>query len=132
MTAVLVLTGPVSRAKAARWCGQAPDGSTVTFRRPVRSLAQNARMWAMLTDVSQQVEHHGQKYRPDEWKDIFTAALGRFRLVPGLDAGTIVPLGMRTSEMSKDQLGDLMELISAYGAEKGVVWGDEANGAASP
>ena len=55
------------------------------------------------------------------------AALRKARVVPGIDGG-FVPLGMRTSDMSKGELSQLLELIAAFGAERGVKFGDEENG----
>jgi hypothetical protein len=42
------------------------------------------------------------------------------RVVPGIDAGSFVPLGMRTSQMTKQELAELIELIYAFGAEQNV------------
>lgn len=124
MSATLILNSADSRARARSLVDQAPTGSVVVFQRPRRSTAQNARLWAMLTDVAAQVAHHGQRYSAEVWKDLFTAAYRRYALVPGLDAGTVVPVGMRTSEMSTAEMSDLIELIAAYGAQHGVVFGD--------
>jgi len=55
-----------------------------------RSTEQNARMWAMLTDVSRQVVWYGQKLQPEEWKDVFSASLNRQKVVPGIDGGFVV------------------------------------------
>ncbi len=49
-----------------------------------------------------------------------SASLRRARVVPGIDAGSFVPLGMRTSQMTKQELADLIELIYAFGAEHGI------------
>ena len=88
-----------------------------------RSLPQNARLWAMLGEVSRQVDWHGQKLADAEWKDVFSASLKRQKVVPGLDGGFVV-LGSSTSKMSKAELSDLMELIAAFGAEHGVRFSD--------
>ena len=85
----------------------------------MRSQAQNRRLWAMLRDVSQQVIWHGQKLHDTEWKDVFTAALKRQKVVPGIDGGFVV-LGTSTSRMTVAEMGDLMTLIEAFGADKGV------------
>lgn len=82
-------------------------------------------MWWLLSEVARQVDWYGQKLNAEDWKTIFTASLRKARVVPGLDGG-FVPLGMRTSDMTKAELGDLMTLIEAFGAEHGVVFGDEA------
>jgi hypothetical protein len=98
---------------------EASEGFSVTVAPPTRNTAQNARLWALLTEISDQVEWHGQKLTKDEWKDVFTAGLKRQKVVPGLDGGFVV-LGSSTSRMSKAEISDLMELISAFGAERGV------------
>lgn len=84
-----------------------------------RSLAQNARLWAMLTDISQQVDWYGQKLLPEDWKHIFTAALKKTRAVPGIDGGIVV-LGQSTSKMTKAEMAELQDLMEAFGAERGV------------
>jgi hypothetical protein len=86
-----------------------------------RSLPQNARMWAMLSEVSRQVMWHGQKLAPEDWKEMFTASLKQQRAVPGISGGFVI-LGSRTSEMDKEELSELMELISAFGAEHGITF----------
>ncbi len=93
------------------------------LREPTRSDVQNRRMWAMLNDVSRQVIWHGVRLRPEEWKDVFSAALKRQKVVPGIDGGFVV-LGARTSKMTISEMVDLQELMSAFGAERGVKWRD--------
>ena len=88
-----------------------------------RSLAQNSRLWAMLTDISQQVDWYGQKLLPEDWKHIFTAALKKTRAVPGIDGGIVV-LGQSTSKMTKAEMSELQTLMEAFGAERGVCFGD--------
>lgn len=91
----------------------------VTVRKEKRSLSQNSRMWAMLSEVSTQVDWHGNKLSPNEWKDVFTAGLKRQKVVPGIDGGFVV-LGSSTSEMTKEELSEMIEFIYAFGAQKGV------------
>lgn len=84
-----------------------------------RSDAQNRRLWAMLRDISEQVDWYGQKLTDEEWKHVFTASLKRQKAVPGLDGGFVV-LGQSTSKMTKAEMCELQELMEAFGAEKGV------------
>lgn len=95
----------------------------VTLGREKRSLSQNARLWATLTDVADQVEWYEQKLTPEDWKHIFSASLTRQRAVPGIDGGFVV-LGQSTSKMNKDQFRDLLELINAFGSQHNVSWSD--------
>lgn len=99
---------------------EAPDGYHVEVKPPTRNLDQNALMWACLEDVSAQVDWYGVKLSADDWKDVLTASLRQCRVVPGIDTGTFVPLGMRTSEMTVPEMRDLIELIYAFGAGKDV------------
>jgi NinB protein len=84
-----------------------------------RSLQANARMWAMLSDISRQVVWHGQKLCKDDWKTMATAALKRQRVVPGIEGGFVV-LGEHTSTMTIAQMNELMKFLEAFGAQHGV------------
>lgn len=99
---------------------------TVEEAKPTRSLEQNSRMWALLTDVSRQVEWpvdgKMQRLSPEDWKDIFTAALTRGqRVAQGIEGGFVM-LGGRTSRMKVGEMCELQDLIEAFGAERGVEW----------
>ena len=89
---------------------------TLEIRPEKRSDPQNRRLWAMLSDISAQVDWHGQRLTKDEWKDVFTAALKRQKVVPGIDGGFVV-LGQSTSRMSKAEMAELQDLIEAFGAQ---------------
>lgn len=91
----------------------------VELKEATRSLEQNSRMWAMLTDVSKQVDWYGRKLTPEEWKHVFSASLKKQDVVPGLDGGFVV-LGLSTSKMTIREMGELMELMEAFGAQRGV------------
>lgn len=108
------------RNQIATWARNVPPGTTVEFRAPRRSLDQNNLMWSLLEQISKQVDWYGQKLASEDWKDVLTASLRRTRVVPGIDAGTFVPLGMRTSQMTKEEISELLELIYAFGVERGV------------
>ena len=125
MPAVLVIGPQGAREQAARWVQVAPAGTRIEFKKPVRSLPQNDKLWAMLTELSQQLEWHGQKLTPDDWKDVLTAGLKReLRMVPNADNDGFVMLGMRTSRMSKEELSELLEFVAAFGARHQVTFRD--------
>jgi len=117
----ITLRCAATRRRAHEAVKDCPDGWEAVFRPPRRSLDQNARMWAMLGEISAQVDWHGQKLTPENWKDVFTAALKRQEVVPGLEGGFVV-LGTSTRRMSKAEMGDLMELMAAFAAQRGVVF----------
>jgi hypothetical protein len=119
-----------ARANAAQACMAAPDGFVVTISEPTRTLDQNALMWPLLQEISRQVDWYGQKLTDEEWKDVFSASLKKQKVVPGLDGGFVV-CGQRTSKMSKKEFSELIELIYAFGAQKGVKFSDEKIGEAA-
>jgi hypothetical protein len=122
--ALVIIRTPADRNLVASWASRAPDGTRITFQRSKRTISQNDKLWACLTDVSQQVDWYGQKLSPDDWKDMFTASLRKARVVPGIDPGSFVLLGLHTSDMDKDELSNLIELIHAFGAEHNVVFSE--------
>lgn len=91
----------------------------LSIKPETRSLQQNARLWAMLNDISQQVDWYGRKLSPENWKHVFSAALKKQDVVPGLDGGFVV-LGLSTSKMTVGEMADLQTLMEAFGAENGV------------
>lgn len=92
---------------------------TLELRPEKRSDAQNRRLWSMLADISKQVNWHGQKLTSEEWKDVFSAALKRTKVVPGLDGGFVV-CGQSTSRMTKAEMCELQTLMEAFGVQHGV------------
>jgi hypothetical protein len=119
------LVHPEARRRAADACQSAPDGFIVKITEPNRNLEQNAAMWAMLGDVSRQVDWYGRKLSPEDWKNVFSASLRKLEVVPNLDGTGFVALGQSTSKMTKSEFSDLLALIDAFAAEHGVEWSDE-------
>lgn len=89
------------------------------LRRLTRTTKQNDLMWALLTEISEQVVWHGQKLTKENWKDVLTASLKRQSVVPGIDGGFVV-LGQSTSRMTVAEMIDVIELSYAFGAQHGV------------
>lgn len=124
---LLIIKSNADRAKASRWAAQAPYGMRIEFKESKRTLPQNDRMWAMLTDVSRQVDWHGIRLSTDDWKLLFLDALKReVRMVPNIDGNGFVSLGRSSSDLSKAEMSDLMEVIAAFGAQRGVEFSDPA------
>lgn len=130
--ALLTIKSNAERERALNWVRKAPFGTRLEFKAAKRTLPQNDRMWAMLTDVSRQKEHiNGVKYTPDQWKVIFMAACGReFAFIPSLDGSTFIPWGQSSSDLSKAEMTNLIEFMFAWGAENGMVWSDPTERAA--
>jgi hypothetical protein len=133
--ALLVLANDHFRQKAIDWIQRAPMDTRVEFKGPKRTTPQNDRMWAMLTDLSLQLAWYGQQLTPEDWKLVMLDALRRekseqIRMVPNTDGSGFVPLGTSSSDLSKDEMTDLIEIIFAFGAQHGVEWSEPKGKAA--
>jgi hypothetical protein len=127
--ATVIIRTHADRAKVARWASNVAEGTTVEFRERRRNADQSALMWVLLGHIAKQVEWYGVHLSSEDWKDVLTASLRKARVVPGIDPGTFVPLGMRTSQMTIPEMVELIEIVYAFGAQHGVVFGDEARAA---
>ena len=125
MKRTLTITGEVARKAICNHVLTADEGYIVTIAEPSRNLEQNAKMWAMLADVSEQTDWHGNKLNPEEWKDLLSAGLVQSKVVPNMTGNGFVILGQRTSKLSKSQFAALIELITAFAVERGVIFGNE-------
>lgn len=129
--ALVTLKGKDDRARVVNWALKAPAGTRVEFKAQKRTIPQNDKMWAALTDVALQLPWHGQKLHAEDWKFIFLDALKReLRIVPNIDGTGFVNLGRSSSDLSKSEMGDLIEIIHAFGAKHGVVFHDPAEAVA--
>lgn len=128
--ALFVINGPIDRRRAAALLEKCESGTRVEFKAAKRSLPQNSRLWAMLTDVARQLEWHGTKLRADDWKLVFLDAFKReARLVPNIDGTGFVNISTSSSDLTKDEMSNLIELIAEFGTRHGVSFNDDRRAA---
>lgn len=114
----LILGG--NRMTAHRVIDAAPPGSVVNIKPPRRTLDQNAKLHAMISEVAR-AKPEGRNYPVEIWKPLFLAMCGhKVRFEPALDGNGVVPIGFRTSRLSKAECAELIECIAAYAAQHGV------------
>ena len=102
----------------------APEGAVLNIRKANRSSEQNAKLWAMLSDVSR-AKPQGRELPPEIWKCLFMSAAGQqCRFEPSVDGRGVVPIGFKSSRLSKAEFGELLDAIDAYGSQHGVEWSD--------
>lgn len=123
--ALILLNTDADRAKASAWIAKAPPKTRVEFKAPRRSIPQNDRLWAHLTDIANQAHWHGEKFTPNQWKMLFLDALkSEFHAVPNLAGTGIVDIGRSSADLSKEEMSELLALIEAWGAQNGVTFHD--------
>lgn len=93
-----------------------------------RSLAENAMLHALLSQISRQVEWAGAKRDPEVWKRLLTASWCRARgehveMLPALDGHGVDIVFRRTSQLTRAECAELIEFVQAWAAEHGVSTG---------
>lgn len=91
----------------------------LAVKRQTRNLAQNARLHARLTEISEHHEWAGKGRDVETWKRLLTAAWLRARgepveILPALDGHGVDVVFRRTSELSTAECAELMEFIDAW------------------
>jgi hypothetical protein len=124
MTQTIILASQAQRDLAKRLIAAAPERGVVKISEPKRNADQNARMWAMLSDVSR-AKPEGRMWPPETWKAAFMHSLGhQVQFAEGLDGSGPFPLGFRTSRLTVRQMADLITVISEYGDRHCVEWSE--------
>ncbi len=123
MAQTVVLGTQRERAIAKQLIDRAPHNAVVTIRESKRTVDQNDKLWAMISDISR-AKPDGRMHTPEVWKCLFMKACGHaVQFENGLDNQPF-PVGFRSSKLTKQQMSDMIEFVYLYGAEKGVVWSE--------
>ena len=113
-----------NRQRAHQLVDAAPDGAVLNIREAARSNDQNAKLWAMLSDVAR-AKPEGRFLPADIWKSLFMAEAGfKPHFEPSLDGKGVVPTGYKSSRLRKAEFSDLIEAIYAFGAQHDVQWSE--------
>jgi hypothetical protein len=113
-----VLAGPVEQFIKANM--QVERRYQLTIKPMTRSLDANARLHAMLTDISRQAKYLGAKRDVAFWKGLFVSgweiATGqKSEIVPGLE-GEFINIRQSTATMSGKKCAEVMEYIEVWAA----------------
>lgn len=101
----------------------------VTVTEPKRTLAENALLHALLSQVARQIEWAGKKRDLETWKRLMVSAWCRTRgesieVLPALDGHGVDLVPVRTSKLSRRDCAELIEFVYAWGADQGITWDD--------
>lgn len=119
----IILGGAHQRFTAKKLIDLAPVNAVVNVREPTRTVDQNDKMWAMISDIAR-AKPEGRRHTPDDWKAIFMNACGwECQFLEGLD-GRPFPKGFRSSRLTKSQMANLITYIQEYGDRHGIDWSE--------
>ncbi len=126
MSQTVILRGDAQRDLAKRLIDKAPQDAIVKISAAKRTDDQNAKMWAMLSDISRAAPED-RHHIPEVWKCIFMAALAHEVIFTiGLNNQPF-PIGFKTSKLTKAQMSDMIEFIYAYGSQHNVKWSEKCH-----
>lgn len=118
----LILGTERAAKEAVRVILHAPAGSVMKVTPPKRSLDQNSKFHAMCGDISR-AKPEGRSHPTEVWKALLMAEAGFKPLFePSLDGMGVIPVGYKSSRLTKAEFSDLIEAAYAYGARHGVEW----------
>ena len=106
---------------AFQYAGQQAFPYVIEIRDPTRTDEQNRMMWPILKAFSEQAELAGRKLTDHQWKSVFLQALGYPQdMLPTLDGSTWFSAGLRSSRLTKSEFSQLIDLMQAEAAQRGV------------
>lgn len=100
---------------------------------------QQKRLNAMCGDLERQVLLHphgryvnwreavcdgARRLDKDSWRWIFCGTYKGWKTVPAIEGAGFVMLGASSRDLTVEEAGDVMTMIEAFGAERGVQWTD--------
>lgn len=118
------LIGDRQRALAHALIDKAPQDAVVNIREATRSLDQNAKFHAMISDIAR-AKPEGRNLPTDVWKVLILAMCGhKVRFEPALDGNGVVPIGLRSSRLTKAQMSEAIEAMYEFGSRHDVRWSE--------
>ena len=125
MRKYFILTHDTARANAKKAITESPDGYAVEIKPITRSLAQNAKLHALITDIAKTLDWAGARRDVETWKRLLTAAWLRARgepieMLPALDGHGVDIVFRKTSELTVNEMIELIEYIQAWAVDKNI------------
>ena len=129
----ICLDTDIARAKAKRWIDSAPAGWFMTLEEETRSLAQNNKIHAMITDLAKAFNwiYAGERRTLLCWKRVMVNQFYETikvdsEIVPSWDGKRVVIVNDTTSDMGKKRMAAFVEYLYSLGAELKIVWSEPA------
>lgn len=124
----IILSNDYQRQRAKAMIDRAPPNVVVTYDEPRRSLPQNAKMHAMLTELAL-AKPDGRSMPVHKWKALAMDMAGcKPEWERSLDGDSMVCVGYKSSRLSKDKMSDVIEAIRFYAATHNVQLKDPTDG----
>lgn len=115
-----IISNDYQRQRVIRFLQTCPPGTVVTCKPSLRTISQNDKMWAELSEVAA-AKPEGRSHPPHVWKALAMDMAGcKPQWERSLDGDSVVCVGYKSSRLSKQEMSDVIEAIRAYAAQHGV------------
>ncbi|WP_439398470.1 recombination protein NinB [Bradyrhizobium sp. PMVTL-01] len=119
----IVIRDDRDRSFLCEMIATAKVGTIVEMRLDPLTDPQRKKIKAMCADVAKQVQHEGRFYDASQWQILFMHACGQeVEMMPSLDGSTFIPYEGKSSKMGKQDAGELIAFIEAWGTQNGVIF----------
>ena len=125
MKQFFILAHELARRNAQQAILEAPTGYVVEIKPKSRSLDQNAKIHALIQEVSQKVIWAGKLQEVETWKRLLTAAWLRARgepveMLPAIDGYGVDVVFRPTSKLTVEEMSEFIEYVQAWAVEQGI------------
>lgn len=123
--AILSSDANFQRAKEALkycWNERAGEAHVIEIKpyKKKRTVSQNSRYWAILTEIGQQIKVNDQEYSPETWHEYFKAKLiGKDTILIDGEAEVIAK---SSAKLEVQEFTDYMTQVEVWGIEHGVTF----------
>ena len=129
MKRFFILAHELARRNAQQAVLEAPTGYVVEIKPKNRTLEQNAKIHALIQDISREVVWANKVQTVETWKRLLTAAWLRARgepveMLPAIDGHGVDIVFRPTSKLTVEEMSEFIEYIQAWAAEQGIVIND--------
>ena len=125
MKQFFILAHELARKNAMQAVLEAPTGYAVEIRPKNRTLDQNAKIHALIQEISRKIIWAGKLQEVETWKRLLTAAWLRARgepveMLPAIDGFGVDVVFRPTSKLTVEEMSEFIEYVTAWAVEQGI------------
>jgi hypothetical protein len=125
MKQFFILAHELARKNAMQAVLEAPTGYAVEIKPKNRTLDQNAKIHALIQEISRVVVWAGKLQEVETWKRLLTAAWLRARgepveMLPAIDGFGVDVVFRPTSKLTVEEMSEFIEYVTAWTVEQGI------------
>ena len=125
MKQLFILAHELARKNAMQAVLEAPTGYAVEIRPKNRTLDQNAKIHALIQEISRKIVWAGKLQEVETWKRLLTAAWLRARgepveMLPAIDGFGVDVVFRPTSKLTVEEMSEFIEYVTAWAVEQGI------------